>query len=63
MAKKGSLVELTALDAKIKEAIMQKDMSLATQLDQKVLEQQQTLESAGVLQTNFIWPNQKLNLN
>ena len=42
---------------------LQKDMSLATQLDQKVLEQQQTLESAGVLQTNFMWPNQKLNLN
>ena len=34
VAKKGSLVELTALDAKIKEERMQKDMSLASQLDQ-----------------------------
>ena len=52
VAKKGSLVELTALDAKIKEERMKKDMSLARQLDQKVLEQQQTVLRIVAL---FLW--------
>ena len=52
VAKKGSLVELTALDAKIKEERMQKGMRLAKQLDQKVLEQQQTVLQIVAL---FLW--------
>jgi len=48
VARKGSTAELAALDAKIKGERQQGDMRLVTQLDQKVSDQQVTLERAGV---------------
>ena len=48
MARKATVAEIAAKEAKMKEERQQEDMRLVTQLDQKVSDQQVTLERAGV---------------
>lgn len=48
VARKATVAEIAAKEAKMKEERQQEDMRLVTQLDQKVSDQQVTLERAGV---------------
>lgn len=48
VARKATVAEIAAKEAKMKEERQQEDMRLVTQMDQKVSDQQVTLERAGV---------------